>query len=348
MTQDDTETTQRGMVEALLTRHNPKRYPITENARRFYNDRLIDIARRTLGQSAHRLTDHDVVTRSMLSTSDFGSLGGLLSIFSNRVLRDSFDLAPQTWREWTQQSVARDFRPQFKVMLSDMTVMEPLNELGEYKATNLSQGVESIQPSTYGQMIHLSRQMLIDDDLNAFSRIPELIAKSCGELISSKVYGLLQNNPKMHIDGKPCFHVDHQNILPDGDITLSALTTARRQMRLQKSMKGYPLGLIPKTLITTPSNEITVQQLITQNFLAGAIEGVVQQKINPFVGTLNLIIEPRLEDISAKAWFMVADNFPGVEVCFLNGMDAPYIEQQLVLRQISFSECSCSNSGCVV
>lgn len=290
---------------------------------------MVEMCRKTMGMSGDFLSAPEVVTRSMQASSDFPNL---LSNFMGRLLREGFEVAPQTWRSWTRQTIANDFRPQFRVMLSDAALLEPLNENGEFKASSLDEGAEQIQVETFGGVLNVTRRALINDDLNAFSKIPEALANAGMEKISNKVYQVLVENPVMKTDGKTLFHAAHNNLGKPASISITSLQEAREKMRLQKTMKGKPMNLLPKILLTTARNEIPAMQLISQNFLSGVIEGAVNQKVNPFMGAFDLIIEPRLDSlIGPDCWFNIVD--PGrldtVEVCFLNGQDKVYIESQL-------------------
>jgi hypothetical protein len=290
---------------------------------------LADMARKTLGKEGETLYPDEVIRRSMQTTSEFPRL---LQDFSQRLLRDSFQAAPQTWRLWTRTSVAKDFRPQYRLMISDVAMMTPINQLGEYQATYLEEGAETVQPSSYGQVLHISRQALVNDDLNSFSRIPEMISKAAENLVAQKVYELVAKNPVLKTDNTKCFDETHKNIMAPSAVSLETLAKVRANMRLQKSMKGQPLGLVPKYLITTPTNEVPTLQIINQGFLASMIEGAISQKVNPLVNSMEVIIEPRLESIlGPKAWMVIADpsSIDTVEVCFLNGMDTVYLESQL-------------------
>ena len=43
---------------------------------------------------------------------------------------------------------------------------------------------------------------------------------------------------------------------------------------------------------------------------------------------MQLIIEPRLDSlIGPDVWFTIAEGIETVEICFLNGQDTPYIEE---------------------
>ena len=51
--------------------------------------------------------------------------------------------------------------------------------------------------------------------------------------------------------------------------------------------------------------------------------------INPIQNFATVIGEPRLDDNSAKAWYLAAaQGMDTIEVAYLNGVELPYIDQQ--------------------
>ncbi|HGU4291763.1 TPA: peptidase, partial [Escherichia coli] len=50
---------------------------------------------------------------------------------------------------------------------------------------------------------------------------------------------------------------------------------------------------------------------------------------NPYHKLLDIIVDPRLDDISEKQWYMLsAQGTDTIEVAYLDGSDEPYLEQQ--------------------
>jgi hypothetical protein len=109
-------------------------------------------------------------------------------------------------------------------------------------------------------------------------------------------------------------------------LQLSSLATARKAMRLQKGLDGTtPIDATPKFLIVPAALELTAEQLLTQ------ITPAVVGEVNPFAGKLDLIVEPRLDAVSATAWYLAADPalLDTIEYAYLDGEVGPqiFIEQ---------------------
>jgi len=56
----------------------------------------------------------------------------------------------------------------------------------------------------------ITRQTLINDDLDAFTRIPAMYGNSIAQLKSDVVWGVITSNPAM-ADGKALFDASHKN-----------------------------------------------------------------------------------------------------------------------------------------
>lgn len=59
------------------------------------------------------------------------------------------------------------------------------------------------------------RQTLINDDLDAFTRIPAMYGNSIAQLESDVVWGIITSNPAM-ADGNALFHTTHKNLAGTG------------------------------------------------------------------------------------------------------------------------------------
>ncbi|MEL0625302.1 Mu-like prophage major head subunit gpT family protein, partial [Marinomonas arenicola] len=76
----------------------------------------------------------------------------------------------------------------------------------------IGDNAEQIQLATYGRLFSISRQTIINDDLQAFTKLPMKMGRAAIRTVGDLVYALLMSNPNMK-DGKSLFHADHNNIL---------------------------------------------------------------------------------------------------------------------------------------
>ena len=105
------------------------------------------------------------------STSDFPAI---LANVANKTLRQGYEAYPRTFQPFCRQVTAQDFKPINRVMLADAPALQPLNEKGEYHRANLTDNNINYSLGTYGEIVALTRKVIINDDLQAFTRVPAI------------------------------------------------------------------------------------------------------------------------------------------------------------------------------
>lgn len=323
--QDDPALRARQMGEALYTRINP-RHELSEPARRYAYATPVDMAKELLtlrGESTMALSPASLVTRALHTTSDFPII---LGDTVGRVLRDAYQAAPSGIRRLGRQTTARDFRAVNKIMLGEAPLLEKLNEHGEIKAGTMAEAREAYKVETWARKIGVTRQVLVNDDLGAFADLARRMGQAAAETEARILVTLLEagsgNGPTMS-DGKTLFHADHGNKAGTGaaisDATLSA---ARLALRTQKGIEDRTIRVTPRNLLVPPALETTAEKWLASIAPATAAD------VNPFSGSLSLVVEPRLS--SATRWYVTADpgEIDGLEFAYLSGAEGPQVESR--------------------
>lgn len=322
---DDPEIRARQMGEALYSRINPG-HELSEPARRYAYATPVDMARELLtlrGFQTTGLSPASMITRALHTTSDFPII---LGDTVGRTLRDAYQAAPSGIRRLGRQTTARDFRAINKLMLGEAPMLEKLNEHGEIKAGTMTEAKEAYKVETWARKIGITRQVLVNDDLGAFSDLARRMGQAAAETEARILVDLLEansgNGPKMD-DTKALFHADHGNKAGTGavisDTTLSA---ARLALRMQKGLSGQPVRATPKYLMVPPALETVAEKWLATVAAAKAAD------VNPFSGSLSLVVEPRLA--SATRWYVTADpsEIDGLEFAYLAGGEGPQVESK--------------------
>lgn len=323
--QDDPALRARQMGEALYARINP-RHDLSEPARRYAYSTPVDMAKELLtlrGESTMALSPASIVTRALHTTSDFPII---LGDTVGRVLRDAYQAAPSGIRRLGRQTTARDFRAVNKIMLGEAPLLEKLNEHGEIKAGTMAEARETYKVETWARKIGITRQVLVNDDLGAFADLARRMGQAAAETEARILVTLLEtgsgNGPTMS-DGKTLFHADHGNKAGTGaaisDATLSA---ARLALRTQKGIEDRTIRVTPRNLLVPPALETTAEKWLASIAPATAAD------VNPFSGSLSLVVEPRLS--SATRWYVTAEpgEIDGLEFAYLSGAEGPQVESR--------------------
>jgi hypothetical protein len=319
---DEVETRRAGVEEALLHRYNPAQHKLSDNGKRFSGLSLIEIGRELLtqrGVDIRGMSRDQIATRAMLTTGDFPYI---LANVANKTLRQAYEAAPQTFKPFTRMVTAPDFKTIARTALGDSPTLEKVNEHGEYKYGSVSEARETYAIASYGKIVALTRQTLINDDLSAFTRLPEMFGRAAADLESDTVWGIITANAAL-ADSIALFHASHGNLPSGAAISVAQLGVCRAAMRVQNSLDGRKINVTPRYLLVPAALETIAQQFTSQAYAASA-----SSSINPFAGALQVLAEPRLDTASTTAWYMAADpaQIDTIEYAYLEGNQGVYLE----------------------
>ncbi|MGW8141874.1 Clp protease ClpP [Sphingomonas paucimobilis] len=302
----------------------------------FRGVRNVDLARESLANLGVNVTTRDpdsIVRQAMTSqgavitqtTSDFPVL------FENaihRVLQAAYATTPDTWTRFCGTGTVVDFRDHSRYLRGSFGALDNVNEAGEFKNKPIPDlAKEKIRATTKGNIINLSRQAIVNDDMEVFSGLAVDLGRAAKLTIEIDVYALLNSNPLMN-DGKPLFDAAHGNLAASGTPpTVVAFDAIRVAMASQKDISGnefldirpaiglFPIGLGGSARIVNGSqyDPDSVNKLQRPNIVNGMLE--------------NIVDTPRL---TGSAYYLFADPniAPAIEVVFLNGVTEPFTDSQ--------------------
>ena len=323
--QEEQTTRREAVAGALLHRYSPDLFELGDASRQYRGMTLMELARESLsdaGTSVRGMSRDEVATRALHSTSDFPHI---LAAVTNRTLRQAYEAAPRTFMGFCRQVLATDFKAMHRVQMGEAPQLLKVAESGEFKRGSIGESKESYRIETYGRVVAITRQVLINDDLDAFTRIPAMYGNSIAQLESDVVWGIVTGNPQM-ADGKALFHEDHGNLAGTGKaLTVAEVGKARAEMASQTGIdKKTVLNIRPAYLIVPAALELKAEQLLAQNLMPAQTQNVVPQSIR----TLMPVAEPRLDAASAHAWYLAAspNQIDTIEYAYLEGQQGAYIE----------------------
>jgi phage major head subunit gpT-like protein len=337
---DEQETLLRGYEEVLMHRVNP-REKITDNGRRFRSMSLLqmgvdyllarglDVRDRPRMEQAGAMLHFRSGMGGLHTTSDFANL---LANVATKRLRMGYDENPGTYRQWARRAPnLPDFKEVTVAQLGAMPDLLRVNEAGEFKYGTFGDGGERYQLISYGRIVPLNRQAIVNDDLRGFDRIVSGFGGAASRLENRLVYAQLTSNPTMS-DTVALFAADHGNNGTGGGsaLQLSALTAMRTAMRVQKGLASEELNLMPAFLIVPAALEQLAYQLTSSNFVPAQPSNVNEFRTGGRTA-LEPIVEPVLDASSAATWYAAASNsqVDTVEFAYLDGGEGPVIETEV-------------------
>lgn len=332
--QDETETRRAAIADAIFHRVMPSGQ-LPEPAREYRHMSLLRMAEESLAAQGVRvrgLAPMEIASRAMMSTSDFPSI---LANVLNKRLRAAYQQSEPTYRRWARRAPnAPDFKQIAVNQLSGAPDLLQVDEHGEFKRGSMSDGKEVYQVATYGRIIAVTRQAVVNDDLRAFDRIPMAFGMAANRLENRLVYAQLTDNPTLSDTGALFNSAavttagGHANLAGSGgaisDTTLSAGRTA---MRMQKGLQGEALNIVPAFLIVPATQEQKAYKFTSANYTPATQDNVSEFRAGGRTA-LEPIVEAELDANSTTAWYLVAA--PGlvdtVEYCYLDGSEGVYLE----------------------
>jgi hypothetical protein len=246
----------------------------------------------------------------------------------HRTLQAAYATTPDTWSRFCGTGTVTDFRPHSRYLRGSFGALDQVNEAGEFKNKPIPDlAKELIRAKTVGNMINLSRQAIINDDMEVFSGLAVDLGRAAKLTIEIDVYALLNSNPTMN-DGLPLFHANHGNLAASGAaMSVAAWDAIGVAMSSQKDISGNEfLEIEPSVLLVPRALRGLAVTINGSEYDPDAVNKL--QKPNIVKGMFgDIVATPRL---TGTAYYAFADPTvaPAFEVVFLNGVTEPFTDSQ--------------------
>jgi hypothetical protein len=327
-----------GIENALLHRvrpktgGDPKGFELTDQGRPYRGMTILRVAEVYLNQRGVRTTS---LTKMQIAgmalglearahtLSDFPSL---LQDVMGKTLRAGYEEAPQTWVPFSRRTTVPDFKLVKRLQIGEAPTLLEVGDHGEFTFGTIGEGKEQYQLATYGRRFAITRKALVNDDTDAFSRVPTLFGRAARNLESDTVWAQITANAAMG-DGVALFHATHANLSGTSDaISIASIGAGRAAMRVQKGIDLVTLlNITPSFLLVPAAKETLADQFVSTNLMASA-----SASVNPFAGRLKVIAEPRLDANSVVSWYLAGttDQIDIIEYAYLEGEEGPVVESR--------------------
>lgn len=276
-------------------------------------------------------SQHRQILQAAFSAAD---VGGILSNVQAKFLLNGWNSVEPTWETIAAIGTVNNFKETSFYRLTSAGTWDEVGPTGELKHGKLGEDSYTNRAKTYGELIALTRQMQIDDDLNALSDMPRMLGRKAA-LTLAKIFWA-----KFLASKAALFPVDNSrlNYFDGASSALSStsLSTAVQMFREQKDSEGNPLGVEPAILLVSPSNEATADELYTSRNIntGGAATSTKVPNNNTHAGKYKPAVSSYLSNTSIHAaadavhWFLLADplDLAVMQVVFLDGRRNPTVE----------------------
>lgn len=285
---------------AIVMRHAPGLLKVDAGARahEYRGWSLIDMAAEHCGiRSRNR---REIMARAMHTTSDFPLV---LESALNKTLLASYEQAPQTYRRWTARRTFTDFRAHNMYRIGDFPDLTVNPEAVEVTLGTMGENKESVSALKYARRIALSFEMLVNDDLGAFTDIAVAAGRRASDKENALVYAQLALNsgsgPTLRDSAAMCTTTRTNKASSGTAIDLTNLAAGRAALRKLTSIDGLKINVIPRILLCGPDKETQALQVVSSTIVP-----VTDATTNPYKGNYDVVADA---NISGNNWYQLAE-----------------------------------------
>lgn len=321
------------MSNALLHRASAPGIELTDAGREFRGLSLMELARHALersGVSTRGMGRMEIAAAALgqraVGYHTTGDFPAVLANIGNISLRAAYAATPRTFTAWARRATLSDFRPTTRVQVSNAPQLEKVPEGAEFKYGTFGEASTQYALATYGKIIAFSRQMLINDDLGAFTRVATSFGARAAQLEGDLVYAILLQNPAMS-DGVALFHASHGNLGTASVIDEGALIAAYEAFAAQTDIDGTAIDVSPEFIIVPYG-----QRAVEARKLLTATTPSSTGDVNTFANRLQVVEERRLLPSAGNQapWFLAASTglIDTIEYAYLDGQQGVFTESR--------------------
>jgi hypothetical protein len=261
--------------------------------------------------------------RAFHTTSDFPLL---LSAAANKMLLAAYQPAAPSYRQIFLRRDFRDFKPHRHLRVGDFPTLMPLMENGEIQAGTMSESQEIVLLQTFARRIRVTRPMLVNDDLGAFTDFAAAIGRRVADFENATAYALLNqangDGPTLTNGPAAVFGTAAARLnkaAAGSALDINNLAAGRAAILRQKTLDGLPISVgNAMKLLVGPSLELPARQLTVS---VGATQ---ISHANIYAGFVQPLVEPLIPN---NRWYLFADppTAPVYVYGYLNGAEGPQV-----------------------
>ncbi|MFS0737547.1 ClpP-like prohead protease/major capsid protein fusion protein [Sphingomonas sp. 1P06PA] len=295
----------------------------------------VDLAREALGRAGIRTTSrdrYDIVSDAMTArssitqtTSDFPVL---FENLMHKTLQSAYAVTPDTWSRFCGIGSVSDFRAHGRYLRGSFGALDSYGETGEIKNKPIPDGSkETLKLDKKGNIVNLSREAIVNDDLDVFSGLAVDLGRAAKLTIEVNVYAVLNSNPTM-ADGFALFSAQHGNLAGAGAApSVTAFDAIRVAMASQKDVSGNEVLDLKPAIILAPVGLGSAIRVINDSpFDPDATNKL--QRPNPVGKMFSDVIDTARLTGTAYYAFLDPAVAPALEVAFLDGQQDPMVDSR--------------------
>jgi phage major head subunit gpT-like protein len=289
---------------------------------------LIQAAAQNGYSGRQRITDGNLreVLRAAFSTH---TLTTLLTSLGHKLLLDGFNAIPQTWREVAATQAVNDFKTMTLYRMTSDLEYEEVGPGGEIPHGTVGQESYDIQAKTYGKMLAITRQDIINDDLGAFGALRTKFAIGQAVKMSKVIWAawLTARNAGTF------WTAARGNLVTTAPLGEAGLDKAEKAFLDMTGPDGQHMALSPDRIIVPTALGATARKWFISQEMRDTTASTKTATGNIYQNRFTPVVVPELglssfTGYSATTWHMACNPaiLASILVGLLYGNEAPTIE----------------------
>lgn len=283
--------------------------------------------------------DSDIQAASGFSTV---VLPGILSRLANKAMLSAYAEADNggVATRISSTTSTRDFKKFSRYRMTESGVMEQVSAAGQIPQGTVTEESYENQVQTYGKIISLTRQMMRNDDMDAFLQIPRMIGRMGRHALEQAVITTLVDAPVAAGAGTTeFFHGaargnQEPNYLVGAttNLSLTALDAPYELFLNQVDADGKPIMIDPAILLCTNGDAVQAAKLYNDTEYRFTTATTAETINNQWQGMFTPLKSSYLHRLgttpSSTAWYLLANpslDVSAIQTAFLDGVQTPTI-----------------------
>lgn len=263
------------------------------------------------------------------------TMANLLGTSINRRVQRLYAEQPKWWEPLVDIVPISNFKTQERILLHNFGSLTQRTIRGsgagaEFTELAWGETKETYAPSLYGNIVTITRESVIDDDLRGIAAIPRLLAQSAGITINEYMAALWTANsgagPTMS-DSNPVFDAAHANY-GTAAFSRANVLASRRAVMKQTNHASKRLGLIARYLLVPVDLEDQAYPILNSAQDPDSGNNAANILNSAEGGLRRMIVVPNWTN--AYRYYLHCDpsQIQGIELGFLNGNQVPQLLSQ--------------------
>ncbi len=272
--------------------------------------------------------------QEVMMSSEFSVL---LGDTLDRVLLAKYATYAPTYRQFLRGRTVRDFRAVGSVRRNTGGRLSQVAEGGDYQQEGLTEESFTYAVKKYGKGYPLTWEMIVNDDLDAFTSLPDDMAD---DAVQTEMY--LASS--FYVANTTLFATNHSHEgatysnKGTAALTVTALKAAINNMLKFPGDKDKPLNNMPVFLVVPPALAIEAARILSSEFLivsggdstTGSLP-VAQPSRTGIEGLLRVVVDPYIPVIDTTnghtSWYLFCEprRIHAAEYAFLRGYEQPQV-----------------------